>query len=449
MRSTSVVTTRFATSPTFRAVSRWVLGTVGILWVAIAASLCGCSPISPVNGWVMNESGKAYYKRGDHLQARREFERALMDSPKNSDYAFNVASAMDQQGDHLAAETMYRHALTLDPGHQPAYHGLAAMMVHDGRTADADDLLNTWSATQPYSPEASTELGWLKTEQGDLDGADRELRKALRQNPRHSRALAQLGRVHGKSGRRGEAAADYARSLFMDPEQPETQAELASLGNDVYGSPALQMAAAMPMYDPSMQASPYPAFTQSTGQPQMAATQMSDQSWNSSPSPYMSGMQNTSAPMGFSMNQAQGMSYPQPTSQAQWSQPQPQMSLMNGQPAYPSETYPDAVSQTYGSPQQYTTARPTTSFFQPQQSFNGNMPSEQPMMTSAPMPTPDPSFPMQASYNDAPTWNAGQPNMTAPTMVPNRWNTPPAMNASFGNPVPAAQMSSVPVVPAF
>lgn len=439
MRSTSVVTTRFATSPGIRAVSRWALGTAGILWVAIAASLCGCSPVSPVNGWVMNESGKGYYKRGDHLQARREFERALMDSPKNPDYAFNVASTMDQQGDHLAAETMYRHTLTLDPGHQPAYHGLAAMMMKDGRTAEANDLVNTWAATQPYSPEASTELGWLKTVEGDLDGADRELRKALRQNPRHSRALAQLGRVHGKSGRRGEAAADYARSLFMDIEQPDTQAELASLGHDVYGSPALQMAAAMPMYDPSMQASPYPAFTQSAGQPQMASS-MSHQGWSGSPAPYTGGMPNTSAPMGFSLNQVQGMTDPQPTSQTQWSQPQQQMSMMNSQPAYPTSAYPGVVSQTYGSPHQYSTARPAALFFQPQQSFHGNMPSEQPMMSSTPMPMPDPSFPMQASYNDAPTWNAGQPNMAAPTMVPNTWNTPPA---------PASQMSSVPVVPAF
>jgi tetratricopeptide (TPR) repeat protein len=201
MRSTTHSTSRFTNTLISRAISRGVLGTAGILWVAIAASLCGCSPIAPVNGWAMNHKGKSYYKKGEYVQARQEFERALMDSPQSANYAYNVAAAMDQQGDHLAAEKMYRHALTLDPSHQPAYHGMAAMMMEDGRTSDANDLVSSWAATQPYSPEAATELGWLKGEQGDIDGADRELRRALRQNPRHSAALKQLGRrsltLHG------------------------------------------------------------------------------------------------------------------------------------------------------------------------------------------------------------------------------------------------------------
>jgi Tfp pilus assembly protein PilF len=256
--------------PLLRTVSRWFLGAAGILWVTIAATLCGCSPISPVNGWAMNESGKGYYRRGDYSHARREFERALMDNPHKADYAYNVAAAMDQQGDHAAAEKMYRHALALDPGHQPSYHGLAALMMEEGRTEQANDLIGTWAATQPYSAEAATELGWLKGETGDLDGADRELRRALRQNPRNTKALAQLGKIHGKAGRRQDAAAEYARSLFVDPLQPETQAELASMEYGPYGSPALQMAGAMPQNDPMMANSP--PFTMPSGQPQMAGT---------------------------------------------------------------------------------------------------------------------------------------------------------------------------------
>ena len=447
MRSTSLVTSRF-TSPVIRAVSRWVFGTAGILWVAIAASLCGCSPIAPVNGWAMNHRGKSLYKRGNYAQARGEFERALMDSPYSADYAFNVAAAMDQQGDHLAAEKMYRHALTLDPGHQPAYHGMAAMMIEDGRTTEATDLVNTWAVTQPYSEEAATELGWLKTEQGDLEGADRELRRALRQNPRNSRALAQLGRVHGKSGRTGDAASDYARSLFMDPNQPQTQSELAALGQGVYGDPALQMATAMPIYDPLLQAAAYPAFTAPQAQTQLAGNPTSDPGWTGSPA----GMQATSAPMGD--RPAQGMTYPQPTGQASWSQPQmqPQMQTMNGQATDPTPAHSEAVSGPYSAPQFYNASRPSTSFFQPQQSFHGSFPGSFPgeMLTSTPMPTPvDMNVQAQPASQYPPTWNAGQPT-PIPLLVPgNQWNTPPAMNASFGNTLPTEQISSVPVVPAF
>lgn len=448
MRSPSLVNSRSHTSSALRAISRWVLGTAGILWVAMAASLCGCSPVSPVNGWVMNESGKAYYKRGDYRAARGEFERALMDRPQSPDYAFNVAAAMDQQGDHLAAEKMYRHALTLDPGHQPAYHGMAAMMMEDGRTAEANDLINTWAATQPYSTEATTELGWLKSEQGDIDGADRELRKALRQNPRHARARSELARVHGKSGNRRDAAAEYARSLFMDPDQPDAQAELAALSTNGYGDPALQMAAAMPLYDPTLQASAYPAFTAPATQSQMASSPMSPSGWNSSPQEFT--MPNGPSSVSLNemnmgpLNSVQGMTYNPPVTPGNWSQTQPQ--TMSGMPSEPTPAYPDAVS--YSTPQPYNTARPAQqSFFQPQQSFHGATPSE--MTNSTLMPTPDINSQMTAGYNDAPQWNAGQPTM-APTMIPgSHWNSPPTMNASFGSGIPAAQTSGVPVVPAF
>ena len=438
MRTSPMATTQFTTASVIRAVSRWGMGIAGILWVAIAATLCGCSPVSPVNGWVMNESGQAYYKRGEYALARGEFERALMDRPESPDYAFNVAAAMDQQGDHIAAEKMYRHALTLDPGHQPAYHGMAAMMLEDGRTAEANDLINTWAATQPYSPEAATELGWIKGEQGDLEGADRELRRALRENPRHTRAMTQLGRIHGKSGRRSDAAAEYARSLFMDPTQSDARTELASLNSDAYGTSALQMAATMPMYDPALQAGAPPPFT--APQAQMA----SNPGWTTVPA----GMQATTAPMGYSMSHTSGMVYSPPTSQASWSQlPMPtQMQYLNDQQTYQAAAYPEAVSYS-PMPQPDHTGRPTPSFFQPQQSFQGAIP--QPMLTTNQLPPSSmmPANPTPATWNDAPTWSSGQPT---PMFVPaSGVNTPPAMNASFGNAIPAEQITSAPVVPAF
>lgn len=426
---------RLVSHPLLRTASRWFLGTVGILWVAVAASLCGCSPISPVNGWAMNESGKGYYRRGDYVQARREFERALMDNPAKADYAYNVAAAMDQQGDHLAAEKMYRHALTLDPGHQPAYHGLAAMMLEEGRAKEANDLVGTWAATQPYSAEAATELGWLKGEEGDLDGADRELRRALRQNPRNTRALTQLGRIHGRAGRRQDAAADYAQSLFVDPLQPSTQAELAATEYGGFDSPALQMAGMMQPYNPAMQNSPQFTVPAGQQQSQLAGSPMMQNQWNQTPYPipYQSnGLSQPSmnSPVYSSPSMAatpmDGTYSPDPN----WSQP------MGVTPSYPVAGYPDAVQVPYSSPVQYNVARPQGQgqFFQPQQSFSGS--GATPGMASTPQPMNAPYHQPQmlqpvsgtqtlnAGYGDAPAWNTG----TA---------------------IPVEQMSNAPVVPAF
>jgi Tfp pilus assembly protein PilF len=431
--------------PLFRTVSRWFLGAAGILWVTIAATLCGCSPISPVNGWAMNESGKGYYRRGDYAHARREFERALMDNPHKADYAYNVAAAMDQQGDHAAAEKMYRHALALDPGHQPSYHGLAALMMEEGRADQAKDLIGTWAATQPYSAEAATELGWLKGETGDLDGADRELRRALRQNPRNTKALTQLGKIHGKAGRRQDAAAEYARSLFVDPLQPDAQAELASMEYGPYGSPALQMAGAMPQYDPMMANSP--PFTMPSGQPQMAGTPMMQNQMMTSPMSSGSMVQSQSPVQYGQPMQSGPVMMNQPMHGAYSPVPEWQNS-MGVAASTPVSGYPDAVSVPYTSPVQYgspvqsnsavqyNTARPQAQgqFFQPQQSFSSGMAPQ--MMTSSPMP-------MNQTYQ--------QPQMVQPVSGTQTFNTgygdAPAWNA--GNAVPIEQMSTAPVVPAF
>jgi Flp pilus assembly protein TadD len=435
---TLATSSRMTSHPLLRTVSRWFLGAAGLLWVTIAATLCGCSPLSPVNGWAMNESGKGYYRRGDYAQARREFERALMDNPEKADYAYNVAAAMDQQGDHAPAEKMYRHALTLDPGHQPSYHGLAALMVEEGRQNEANDLLSTWSATQPYSAEAATELGWLKGETGDLDGADRELRRALRQNPRNTRALTQLGKIHGKAGRRQDAAADYARSLFVDPTQTDAQAELAAMDYGPYGSPALQMAGAMQPYPPTSQN--FPPFTVPAGQPQMAgAPMMQNQMMAPSSMAQSQGPMSYGQPVQYGQPMMNGPVYSNPSMAAapmagnyspnpDWAQ------SMGVTPSYSAGGYPDVVS----APMQYNAARPASQsqgqFFQPQQSFGGN--SAPQMMTTTPQPM-NVSYPqaqmvqpvsgtqtMNTGYSDAPAWNSGSP-------------------------IPVEQMSNAPVVPAF
>lgn len=189
-------------------------------------SLTGCNQTS---GFVMNEAGKSYYAQGNYLAARREFERALMDSPRNADYAFNVASAMQKQGDLIGAERMYRHALTLDPRHQPAHHQVAALLREQGRFEEADAHIQQFAATQPHLPEAHVEQAWMHRQHGDLAAAEQSLQMALRQKPNHPQAMAQLGQLYQDMGRPREAYAMYRRSLSHNPYQPEVRGRMANM----------------------------------------------------------------------------------------------------------------------------------------------------------------------------------------------------------------------------
>ena len=238
---------------------RLLFMTLVILSSSMLFSLCGCARMS---GFVMNESGQAYYARGNYALARQEFQKALIDDPTNANYAFNLAAAAQKQGDYESAERGYRQALSLSPSYQPAYHGLASLMMEQGRNDEAQQLLSAWVGSQPYVADSYVEMAWLQRELGDPNAAEQTLRQALRVNPQHDRAIAQLGQVYEEQGRTEDAVTMYQRSLYLDPTQSQVKNRLASLTEQLPGTFNPQqrhrtgMMAAMPIYSPGMMNSP-------------------------------------------------------------------------------------------------------------------------------------------------------------------------------------------------
>ena len=198
-----------------------VAGCMGLLMLM---SGCCCT-----NGWLMNNSGMGYYKKGNYSMARHEFQCAVIDVPKNADYRHNLAMAMQKQGDTPQAEQVLRHNLSVNPMHQPTYHALAQLLVSQQRTAEADQLLTGWRESQPYVPEAYVEQAWLQRETGNRMAAEQTLRQALQVKPNHPAALAQLGQLYQENGQSDQAAAFYQRSLASRWNQPEVHSRLSTL----------------------------------------------------------------------------------------------------------------------------------------------------------------------------------------------------------------------------
>jgi|GEM_PF-1147465 len=212
----------------------------GIVWVLLASSLCGCGKS---HAWVMNQSGRAYFRQGNYVAARSEFERAMMDNPYRASYAFNVAKTMEKQGDSEGAEQMYQHALTLDPAHRPSYRGLSTLLNTQGRNDDARQLLTAWSRTQPYSAAANVELAEIEKSAGNYAGAEQQLNLAMDKRPGYLKARRDMKELQRDMGR-----PDLARNLIYYRRlnsNPYYQSQQGMMGI----APSQHLSAYMPQFD--------------------------------------------------------------------------------------------------------------------------------------------------------------------------------------------------------
>jgi len=183
------------------------------------------------NSWVMNNSGRGFYERGNYAAAKQEFACAVADNPFQPDYRHNLAMAMQKQGDLSSSEQVLRHNLSIDPSHQPTYHALAQTLVMQHRSGEAQELLAEWVATQPYTTQSYVELAWLNREIGDPVTAEQTLRRALQLEPNNPVVLAHLGQIQQESGDVNQASNFYTRSLTSQWDQPEVKSRLATLTN--------------------------------------------------------------------------------------------------------------------------------------------------------------------------------------------------------------------------
>lgn len=196
----------------------------GIVLVAAGCQATG--------GWAFNNSGKAYYQRGNYAMARDEFRQAALADPGNPHYRHNLALAMKKTGDVQGAENVLRENLTrVSAVHQPTYHSLAQILLEQNRQGEAQELLTGWANTQPYVPEAQIELAWLQRQSGDIYGAERSLHRALQTNPQHPTAMAHLGQLYQDAGQPDRAATMYQRSLAVNMEQPQVKSRLQMLAD--------------------------------------------------------------------------------------------------------------------------------------------------------------------------------------------------------------------------
>ena len=190
-------------------------------------SFSGCQ-----TGYVMNQSGRGYYRSGQYAMAAKEFQTAVAQEPHNADYRANLAMALEKSGDATGAEKAYREALTVSPAHQASTHGLAQLMIDNNRQPEAVELMQSYVGLADYKPEAHLEMAWLQEKIGNQAGAQEAIQTALKRAPNNPAIMTRLGESYEKTGNTTAAVKVYQKALQANIGQPELQTRIARLTGD-------------------------------------------------------------------------------------------------------------------------------------------------------------------------------------------------------------------------
>lgn len=193
-----------------------------------------------------NVKGMAFAGKGDYVQARKNFERALALKPDLTSAAIRLA-AMDVREKNLpAARSRYQTILDKDRNSIPAMLGLAELAMMEKKESE---YLTWLERAAKVSPAAFVPRLYM----ADYYLGKNQPRKALAighetaaASPNSPDALALLGRIQLAAGEKQNALATYTKLVYIMPKSATAHYDLgkahAAMGDEKATRAALQKA---------------------------------------------------------------------------------------------------------------------------------------------------------------------------------------------------------------
>jgi tetratricopeptide (TPR) repeat protein len=205
---------------TWRQVSHW-RDTRALFGHAIA--------VNPANLLAYVNLGNQAGREGDHQEAMRWYDQALVRNPHYFHAVNNKGLSLLRLQRPAEALPFIEEARRLSPGHAdvPATYGLALLRL--GRHAEAIPQFELALRRQPDHPDILANLGVACYYAGRLDRAREALERALQRRPGDATFLLHLGQVAQAQGQPAAAGTHYRAALARQPDDPVTLVRLAAL----------------------------------------------------------------------------------------------------------------------------------------------------------------------------------------------------------------------------
>jgi Flp pilus assembly protein TadD len=125
-------------------------------------------------------------------EAVKELERAVELAPREAEYHFKLALALNELGDSQKVLAELEQAVKLDPHHARAAYNLGLARNAAGNPTGAIQALITAESADPRDPRIPYARATIHAQLGQLDQARAAARRALEIDPNFAQAAALL-----------------------------------------------------------------------------------------------------------------------------------------------------------------------------------------------------------------------------------------------------------------
>lgn len=163
--------------------------------------------------------GAGYLQRGQLDVAKQELEKALKQSPNDSQ-ANNIMAVLQWRlKDYIEAERFFRQAIASDAKNPSAQHNYGAFLCDRGKLDEGVRHLDVAAGNglYPYTAEVNLNAGICLMKKPSPAMAEKYFREALKINPKLSWALFQMAKLSFDSGQ-GLPARGFIERYFQSSE---------------------------------------------------------------------------------------------------------------------------------------------------------------------------------------------------------------------------------------
>ena len=167
-----------------------------------------------------------YYHRAGDLDRAHSHYRALLERNELDPQVHNnLGLLLRDRGQHQEAIREFERALIIDGGYLTARNNLGVELLGASRLAEAATEFKRVLAAEPANTDAAVNLALVEKAQGQPERAKESLLRALMMDPRSAPAHFNLASIYDAAGERSRAVEHYR--AFLDHAAPDPASSAA------------------------------------------------------------------------------------------------------------------------------------------------------------------------------------------------------------------------------